>query len=162
MKHLWAPWRIDYVAGPKDDDCIFCAALARRDDRRNLVLYRGTRCFVMLNRYPYNSGHLMVAPVRHTGDLSELDPDTLLEIMTLTIRMKGVLETVMQPAGFNMGFNCGRPGGAGVEDHAHMHVVPRWSGDTNFMTVLGDTRVVPQALETLYDELAAVLAGQKE
>lgn len=144
---LWAPWRIDYITGPKDGACFFCEkAAAPAADAANHVIARGRTAFVLLNTYPYNSGHVLVAPYRHVADLSLLDAEELGEIMSLSMTAKAVMTRVMRPQGFNFGFNLGEAAGAGVADHVHGHLVPRWGGDTNFMSVLADTRVVPQAL----------------
>lgn len=147
MDRLFTPWRLPYVtsAAAKVDGCIFCDALDRLDTEP-LVVHRGRRCFVILNKYPYNNGHLMVVPNRHIGRLVDLDADELAEFSQLTQRCEGVLTGIYHPHGFNMGLNLGKPAGAGVLDHLHMHIVPRWNGDTNFMTVVGDTRVLPEEL----------------
>ena len=147
MDRLWTPWRLGYVteASTPAPDCIFCDALARVD-RDPLVVHRGRAAFVILNKYPYNNGHLMVVPHRHTGRLVDLDADELVELMTLTRDAERVLMEIYAPHGFNIGLNLGQSAGAGVLDHLHMHVVPRWNGDTNFMTVVGDTRVLPEEL----------------
>ena len=149
---LWAPWRIEYITSEKDGPCFFCEK-AEGGDVPNHVIARGRTAFVLLNTFPYNSGHVLIAPYRHVADLNDLTPDELTELMVLAVRAKEVMTTVMQPQGFNFGFNIGAAAGAGVADHVHGHMVPRWVGDTNFMPVLGDTRVVPQAL----DETAALL-----
>jgi ATP adenylyltransferase len=143
---LWAPWRIQYIAAPTKGGCFLCEK-AKGEPVANHVIARGQHAFVLLNTFPYNSGHVLVAPYRHTADLSLLNPDELAEVMGLILRAKDVMTQTMHPHGFNIGFNLGAPAGAGVADHVHGHVVPRWIGDTNFMPVLGDTRVVPQALE---------------
>lgn len=150
---LWAPWRIDYIRGPKDGDCFFCEKAARHEDVADHVIARGEHAFVLLNDFPYNSGHLLVAPYRHLGDLAELTPAERAEIMELLVQAERLLHRVMRPQGFNIGFNLGLPAGAGVADHVHGHVVPRWNGDTNFMPVLGSTRVVPEALDATADIL---------
>jgi ATP adenylyltransferase len=157
MKHLWAPWRIEYVAGKRDPGCLFCRAAESPDQRADHVLLKTGLALVMLNRYPYNSGHLMVAPVRHVARISELDAAESQEIFLLAAKMERLLDGVMHPEGYNFGINTGKPGGAGIEDHLHLHVVPRWNGDTNFITVTDDIRVVPQALDALYDDLARAL-----
>lgn len=153
---LWAPWRIEYVTGPKDDQCIFCAGAS--GDQGQLVVDRGDRCFTMLNRYPYAPGHVMVAPNRHVGELEELTDEELLETMQLARRAVAALREAMSPDGFNAGLNLGKVAGAGVADHLHLHVVPRWEGDTNFMPLLADTHVIPQALEAAHAELVKALA----
>ena len=144
---LWAPWRIQYIRGPKDDDCFICAAAQEGDGDDKLVIARGEKNLIILNAFPYNSGHLLICPYRHVGDLAELDPEELHEIMTLTIRVKALMTRIMAPDGFNFGFNLGHAAGAGLESHIHGHLVPRWTGDVNFMPVLANTRVVPEALE---------------
>src|SRR4051812_36627476 len=131
-ERLWAPWRLEYIKGPKPDECIFCAKPAAGDDRAGYIVARGERCFVMLNAYPYNNGHLMVAPYEHQPSIEDLPGETLLELMLLTQRSLGALREAYEPDGFNMGINQGKIAGAGFEDHMHLHVVPRWSGDTNF------------------------------
>ena len=144
---LWAPWRIEYIRGNKVDDCFFCEKAARRNDVADHIIARGVHAFVLLNDYPYNSGHMMVAPYRHIGDLADLLAEERAEIMELLVQSERLLQRVMCPQGFNIGFNLGQPAGAGVADHVHGHVVPRWNGDTNFMPVLGNTRVVPESLD---------------
>jgi len=135
-----------FILGEKPPGCFLCDGPAADDDEAHLILERGERAFVVLNRYPYNNGHLMVSPYRHTGDLTTLDAEEGAEIMRLTQGWVGRLQRAMRPAGFNLGFNLGLAAGAGVADHLHMHVVPRWEGDTNFMTIVGDQRVVNQSL----------------
>jgi len=144
---LWAPWRIDYIRGPKEKTCFFCEKAARQNDMADHIIARGKHAFMLLNDYPYNSGHLMVAPYRHIGDLAALETEERAEIMELLVQAERLLQRVMYPQGFNIGFNLGQPAGAGVADHVHGHVVPRWNGDTNFMPVLGNTRVVPESLD---------------
>jgi ATP adenylyltransferase len=155
---LWAPWRLEYVRADKSGRCPFCDAAAQGDDRRSLVVERGVRCVTMLNAYPYASGHVMVLPRRHVAQLQELDAEEVGELMQLTQRAIRALSEAMAPHGFNVGLNLGEAAGAGVADHLHQHVVPRWSGDTNFMPVIADTRVLPEALEATRARLAAVLA----
>jgi ATP adenylyltransferase len=154
---LWAPWRAQYVGSPKSGECIFCAAAAGRDDE--LVVQRGARCFTMLNAFPYASGHLLVAPYRHIAQLEELDEQETGELMALARQGLAALREVMNPAGFNLGLNLGEVAGAGIGDHLHKHVVPRWHGDTNFMPVTADTRVISQALEATAQLLRSLLAG---
>ena len=156
-ERIWAPWRLKYVKdASKDsaDECIFCAKPGEDEDESNLIVHRGERCFVILNLYPYTNGHLMVAPYEHTASLPDLDPETLAEMMALAQRAMRLLEKTYEPHGYNVGFNQGRVAGAGVEHHIHMHVVPRWGGDTNFMPVLADVRVMPQTLEQTYEALS--------
>jgi ATP adenylyltransferase len=146
VKRLWSPWRLTYVSGGEPDRCIFCHAL-KGADAASLMLFRGPTCFVILNLYPYNNGHLMVVPNRHVATLADASPAELSELMALTRRSEIVLNEVYKPQGLNVGINLGRPAGAGIVDHLHVHIVPRWTGDTNFMTVVGDVRVLPEALE---------------
>lgn len=159
-ERLWAPWRLKYVeteAGSKrpGSGCIFVDLPAEDNDRENLILHRGRTAFVILNRFPYTNGHLMVAPYRHTADLQELSDDELLEINQLVTACVRWITAAYRPQGFNIGVNLGVAGGAGIPDHVHWHIVPRWSGDTNFMTTVGDVRVLPQSLEESYDRLLA-------
>jgi ATP adenylyltransferase len=156
---LWAPWRIEYVTGPKDGECIFCAAAtsAARDPTHEPI-DRGEHCLTMMNAFPYAPGHVMVAPFRHIGALEDLNTDELLETMRLAQRAVLAIRAVMTPDGFNVGLNLGKVAGAGFADHLHLHVVPRWNGDTNFMPVLADTDVIPQALEATRALLAEAIA----
>jgi ATP adenylyltransferase len=162
---LWAPWRLSYITMPKDkpttgDECFICRAVASasaEEDRSNLVVHRTELSVVMLNLYPYNNGHLLVTPKAHKAGLDELTTDELLDLQ-LTIRtITGVLQKRMKPDGFNIGLNLGRAAGAGVPGHLHWHIVPRWLGDSNFMTTVGDVRVLSQSLEALYDLLTEEL-----
>ena len=153
---IWAPWRLEYVkdAGKdNDEECIFCAKPAAGDDEANLIVHRGEHCFVILNLFPYTNGHLMVAPYEHIGALQALNAETVAEMMALGHAAMRRLEDVYSPQGYNVGFNQGRIAGAGFENHIHMHVVPRWGGDTNFMPVLADTRVMPQTVQQSYEAL---------
>ena len=153
---LWAPWRLEYISSASEQEgCIFCRAASAPDDEESLVIHRGVTTLVLLNRFPYSSGHLMVAPIRHVGDLRELSAQEAAEIHTLSARALEVLGDVYQPDGFNVGWNLGRSAGAGVVDHVHEHVVPRWQGDTNFMPVLADVRVVPEHLQATHTRLGA-------
>lgn len=154
-ERLWAPWRYRYIKAARagEAECIFVDLPAQTDDRKNLILHRGERAFVMLNAYPYTNGHLMVAPYRHTVDFDELSDQEHLEIQRLLAAAIGWLRQAYQPDGFNIGLNLGRVAGAGIEDHLHWHIVPRWAGDTNFMPVIGEVRVLPQSLEESYDLL---------
>jgi ATP adenylyltransferase len=148
MEHIFSPWRMEYILSDKENkDCILCKFVGETDDLKNLIVYRGIRAYVILNRYPYTSGHLMVVPHAHQPSLELLDPVTRSEMMELTSRALEVLGGIYQPGGFNVGINIGTAAGAGISNHVHMHVVPRWGGDTNFMTALGDVRVLPEALE---------------
>ncbi len=155
MKNLWAPWRVEYIKkATKEEGCILCQKPAQDDDAASYILYRGKKNFIMLNAYPYNSGHLMVAPYRHVADLEKLTADELHEHFEMVSRSAAVLKQVFQPAGLNIGMNLGRVAGAGIDKHLHSHVVPRWAGDTNFMPVIGDTRVINEALAETYKTLA--------
>jgi len=154
---IWAPWRLAYVTDASkdtEDQCIFCVKPGADDDRANLIVHRGERCFVILNLFPYTNGHLMVAPYEHIAGLQDLPAETVAEMMALAQRAMRRLREVYDPQGYNVGFNQGRAAGAGVEHHIHLHVVPRWGGDTNFMPVIADTKVMPQTLEQSYDALA--------
>ncbi|WP_297490738.1 HIT domain-containing protein [Thermococcus sp.] len=153
MKVLWAPWRIEYIRSPKHDGCIFCDFPKENRDRERLILHRGKHSFVIMNNYPYNPGHVMIAPYRHVGKWEDLTDEELLEIMRLSQLMIKAIKRVMNPDGFNMGVNLGRVAGAGIDDHVHLHIVPRWNGDTNFMPVVADTKVIPESLQEAYDEL---------
>jgi ATP adenylyltransferase len=165
MDRLWAPWRLQYVAAAAGDPgadaprppCFICSGLADSDDRAHHIVWRGGRSAVVLNRYPYNNGHLLVAPLAHKGELDELSADELLDLQEVVRRCVRVLRAKMTPDGFNVGLNLGRTAGAGLPGHLHWHVVPRWNGDTNFMPVLGDTKVISQSLEALYELLAGTL-----
>jgi ATP adenylyltransferase len=160
MDYLWTPWRYRYIAdASKDDRCIFCDALGADDDRNTLIVLRGEKNFIILNRYPYTSGHVMVVPYEHVADLSAVDPATLAEMMTLTQRVQSALARTYHPEGYNLGMNLGRAAGAGVIGHLHLHVLPRWGGDANFMTVVGETRVEPEDLATTYDRLHKALGN---
>ena len=157
---LWAPWRIEYITGPKDGECIFCAAAtARNEDPAHSPVDRTERCLTILNAYPYAPGHVMVAPVRHVATLEELSDDEMLDTMRLARRATLAIGRAMTPDGFNVGYNMGQVAGAGIADHLHLHVVPRWAGDTNFMPVLADTGVIPQALAATRDVLVEALTG---
>jgi ATP adenylyltransferase len=155
VERLWTPWRMSYVAGAPKSDCLFCDAAADSHDEENLILYRGDRALVMLNLYPYNTGHLMVAPLSHGADLARLRPDESAEMWRLTQLAVAALGQEYRPDGFNVGMNLGRVAGAGVPDHLHLHVVPRWNGDTNFMPITADTKVLPEGLGDTYRRLRA-------
>lgn len=151
---LWAPWRIEYIENAeKNKGCIFCEKPKENDDQKNLLVYRAEKAFVMMNRYPYNNGHLMIIPYRHTPELSELAMDEKMELWRLLERAQRVLHDVMHPQGFNIGMNIGRLAGAGIVDHLHFHIVPRWGGDTNFMPILGHTKIISEALEETWAHL---------
>ncbi len=160
MDILWAPWRSYYVENvDKIEDCFLCHAISQPPERWKevLVLYRSQKGFIILNKYPYNSGHLMIVPIKHTGDYEQLDKDTILDMDRLLRLALRALKEVFRPHGFNIGYNLGRSAGAGLETHLHMHVVPRWNGDTNFMPVLAKTKVISQDLESTYDRLKEVI-----
>ncbi|NJE07152.1 HIT domain-containing protein [Thermococcus sp. M39] len=157
MKIIWAPWRIRYIRSPKHDGCIFCDFPKENRDKERLILYRGKHAFIIMNNYPYNPGHVMIAPYRHVGKWEDLTDEELLEIMKLSQLMIKALKKAMNPDGFNMGVNLGRVAGAGIDDHVHLHIVPRWNGDTNFMPVLADVKVIPQAIEESYEDLKKAL-----
>jgi ATP adenylyltransferase len=161
LDYLWCPWRMEYIQSEKHKEiCVFCDNLSRPDGTENLIVYRGRRAFVILNRYPYTSGHLMIVPFDHQGSLEQLDAETRAEIMELTTHAMTVLRQVYRPQGFNIGVNIGSAAGAGVVDHVHLHVVPRWGGDTNFMSSLAATRVLPEALEESYIRIHKAWVGE--
>jgi ATP adenylyltransferase len=156
MEQLWAPWRLAYIAKhppQTDGGCFICQGLAAADDRANQIVLRSSLSVVLLNKYPYNNGHLLAAPKRHVGRLDEMTADELLDVNVQLRKMVGILEQTMKPDGFNLGVNLGRVAGAGLPGHIHWHIVPRWNGDTNFMPVLADVKVIVQSLESLYDLL---------
>ena len=169
-EQLWAPWRLAYVQGDKaeheplrqlsfqpgaDPACFLCRSVADTHDREHGVVRRGNHSIVVLNRYPYNNGHLLVAPCRHVGRLDELTPDEAIELTRMISQMVGLLEKILHPQGFNIGLNLGRSVGAGLPGHLHWHIVPRWSGDTNFMPILAAVNVIPQSLSALWDALVS-------
>ena len=144
---LWAPWRIEYIISSKDGSCFLCGKKEKDGKDEDMIIFRGEKILVILNMYPYNSGHLMIAPYRHVNTYSKLDLEERTEISELTVSAEKTIRKIMRPDGFNIGFNVGKAAGAGVEEHVHMHIVPRWFGDNNFMPVLANTRVVPQSLK---------------
>jgi ATP adenylyltransferase len=155
VERLWAPWRLEYVQSADElEGCIFCTAHESDDDESQLVVHRGEHAFVLLNKFPYSSGHLLVAPYRHGAGYAELDDDEVREVHRLGAQGLDALKAVYKPDGFNLGWNIGRIAGAGIPDHAHLHVVPRWAGDTNFMPVLGDVKVIPEHLTATRRRLA--------
>ena len=159
MERIWAPWRQSYVSNETSDSCcIFCPHPAGKNDRERLILTRSGHSLMMLNRYPYTGGHLMVAPLRHVAQLDGLSDPELLDLMHLLRRGQALLKRAVSPDGFNIGINLGRAAGAGVEEHLHIHIVPRWNGDSNFMTVVGDVRVIPDGLMEAYERFSTVLA----
>lgn len=153
MDRIWAPWRMEYITGDKPQRCIFCLPETTEHDREGLVIYRSSHSFVMLNRYPYTNGHLLIAPYRHTSEMEDLSAGEMLDLFATLRLCRRVLHQVARPDGFNVGINLGKAAGAGVDEHIHMHIVPRWNGDTNFMSVLADVRIMPENLQTTYDTL---------
>lgn len=148
MEYLWSPWRMEYIQSEKEEgECVFCVEMGKKDGPENLIVFRGEGSFVILNRYPYTSGHVMVVPYQHVNWFENLEPNVRAEIMELTVKASKVLREIYHPQGFNIGANIGEAAGAGILNHVHMHVVPRWIGDTNFMSTLGKTRVLPEILE---------------
>jgi ATP adenylyltransferase len=161
VNHLWAPWRMGYVTAEQPEGCIFCTKPGANDDEANWILYRGESVFIMLNAFPYNTGHLLVAPFRHLGDVLDMTPQESSETLYGIRIAVEVLRSSFSPQGFNIGVNMGQVAGAGYADHVHVHVVPRWAGDTNFMAITADTRVVPQALADTYRRLKERIAQRE-
>ena len=153
MKQLWAPWRMEYVNSEKSDECIFCSLSKESNDTKNYILYRGQSVFIIMNIFPYNSAHLMVSPFQHIGCLTKLNAAESKEMNQLTHRCIEILRAAINPEGFNIGYNIGKAGGAGYDEHIHCHIVPRWIGDTNFMPVLAETKVHPEHLKATYNKL---------
>jgi ATP adenylyltransferase len=156
---LWAPWRMQYILGPKADDCVFCIPKDTGGDRDRLVLARGGHSFVIMNKYPYNSGHLMVTPYRHTSCLTELSPEEMCEVSLGLAFCTEVMKKAFSPQGINIGLNIGEAAGSGIAAHLHFQMVPRWNGDSSFMAVFGETRVVPELLLSTYDRIKPLFAG---
>ena len=162
MEHIFAPWRMQYILSNSDDSpskgsgCIFCDFPKENNDEQRLIIHRGALCFVIMNAFPYNPGHLMVVPYRHTADFLSLTKDETSEMMSLCQTAHSVLTNLMKPHGFNIGMNIGKTAGAGIDQHLHMHIVPRWDGDTNFMPVLGEVRVVSEALSSTWKRISEV------
>ncbi len=153
-ERLWTPWRMEYILdNSKPSGCVFCSKPKEDDDRANLVLHKGKRSFVIMNRYPYNNGHLLVTPYAHVGEMEDLSAEELCEMTMEMQRSIGILKKTMNPDGFNIGMNLGKAAGSGIDDHIHLHIVPRWNGDTNFMPVLSDVRVMPEHLDDTYMKL---------
>jgi ATP adenylyltransferase len=161
MERLFSPWRLRYVSSGrrKSEPCVFCSAIRKGSARSRLVLYRGHSNYVILNKYPYNNGHLMIVPIEHHSSPQEASDESLAEMMQLLVRCEAVLRRVYRPSGINLGMNLGRSAGAGIEEHYHLHLVPRWDGDTNFMTVVRNTRVIPEALAVSYRRLRPLFRG---
>ena len=153
MDKLWAPWRIKYLHQKKTKGCIFCNALGEKKDAKNFVVLRSTHCYAILNTFPYNNGHIMIVPNQHTKSLDNLNDQELLDVNKTLIKVKSILKKILNPNGFNVGINIGKFAGAGVEKHIHIHLVPRWIGDTNFMPVIADTKLISQSLKDLYTKL---------
>ena len=154
MDHLWSPWRYQYVQKEKTGDgCVFCRAAAAERDEENLVVHRAHKNYIILNLYPYSTGHLMVVPYEHVDNLQDASPETLEEMMLLVQRSQRNLQKIYRPPGFNLGMNLGESAGAGIAEHIHMHVLPRWVGDTNFMTTVAETRVLPESLDVTFEKL---------
>jgi ATP adenylyltransferase len=161
MKQLWSPWRMNYIMNhDKDEDCVFCQALKQEDNQENLVFFRGPESFLILNRYPYTSGHVMVVPYTHLAQLEDLPASTRAEMIELAAQAVQVLRALYTPDGFNLGINMGEAAGAGIASHIHLHVVPRWAGDTNFMSSLAQTRVLPENLSDSYRRIRTKWATQ--
>lgn len=157
MERIWTPWRIKYIMSEKPKTCIICDKAREKSDKENYIVHRGERGFIMLNLYPYNNGHLLVSPYQHEPSLELLGPETLNEMMSLVALGLRLLRRTMNPGGFNVGVNIGKPAGAGIDDHVHIHVVPRWEGDTNFMPIISETRVIPELLDSTYERLMGAL-----
>jgi ATP adenylyltransferase len=158
MDYLWTPWRYRYVAEVgKSSGCVFCDAVAAGNDEQTLIVLRAQKTYVILNRYPYTTGHVMIVPYEHTADFARLDAATATELMRLSQRVQAVLDAIYHPDGFNVGMNLGRSAGAGIADHLHLHLLPRWIGDTNFMSTVGETRLEPEDLPTTYAKLRRAL-----
>lgn len=159
MKRLWAPWRMEYIKKVKQKDCFLCRIIKEKRDKKNFVLLRTKRAISVLNIYPYNNGHIMVVPTKHTKSLEKLGPQDILEIFHHINTLNASLKSSMQPQGFNVGLNLGKVAGAGEARHLHVHIVPRWSGDTNFMPLIGDTKIIPQSLRQTYIKIKKILDG---
>ncbi|MFO8052669.1 MAG: HIT domain-containing protein [Candidatus Omnitrophota bacterium] len=153
MDKLWAPWRIKYVSQKKESGCLFCKIHKQKKDKKNHIVLRSKYCFVVLNRFPYNNGHLLITPYKHTAKLEQLKEKEILDIYKTMIKIKKIVQKVLHPDAFNIGFNLEEAAGAGITDHLHLHLVPRWRGDTNFMPVLSETKIISQSLDDLYNKL---------
>jgi ATP adenylyltransferase len=164
METKFTPWRMAYISGseqPKREGCVLCAIGREEPGLHNLVLQRGQHCYVLMNLFPYNTAHLMVTPYAHTADLADLAPEIATELFDLSRRCVAIIQTIYQPHGFNLGMNLGRTAGAGIEEHLHMHIVPRWNGDANFMPIVGGTKLVPEALDQTYAKLRPAFQGER-
>ncbi len=153
IRPIWAPWRLEYILSKKGPECIFCVKPNEKKDRDNLILYRSIKGFAIMNLYPYNNGHLMVVPYRHVYSITDLDEEELLDLMKMIQLSVSCLKKAFRPEGFNIGLNIGKVAGAGIEEHLHLHIIPRWVGDTHFMAVLGEVRVIPEHVLSTYDKL---------
>ena len=153
MNRLWAPWRMDYIRTPREDGCVFCKKHQSTKDRENLLLFRGEESFVLMNLYPYSNGHLMISPYKHTSNTNDISSIGNQEIMSLTNKSMEIIKNIMGADGFNIGANLGKAAGAGIEEHLHFHIVPRWIGDTNFMPVVGNTKVMVEGLQETWDSM---------
>ena len=162
MEIKWTPWRMAYIAGEREDGCVLCRIAGEQRDRENLIVHRGERCYIVLNLYPYNTGHLMVTPYAHRAALESLDAETAAELIHLAQRSIGVLRRTMAPHGFNLGMNLGRAAGAGIADHLHLHIIPRWQGDANFMPLIAGTKLIPELLEETYARLLQAFREEEE
>jgi ATP adenylyltransferase len=160
VDYLWTPWRYQYITAPDaPEGCVFCSAVQNPDDRANFIVHRGRRNFVILNRFPYTNGHVLIIPFEHVPSLEEVAEETLVEMTLLARETEGHLRSIYQPDGLNIGMNLGKSAGAGIVGHIHLHMLPRWTGDTNFMTVTGETRVLPEELPLTWERLRAAYAG---
>ncbi len=162
MKTLWAPWRMEYILSEKPKECIFCTKPLENHDRTNLILFRGSLCFVIMNKYPYNNGHLMVVPYMHTPSMTDLSKEQLHALIETTDFALDCIKEAFHPEGFNIGINIGVAAGAGIEEHLHLHIVPRWGGDSNFMAAIGEVRVIPEHIMDTYDKLYGVFNKPNE
>lgn len=157
MERLWAPWRMNYIKNfKKEKGCLFCRVFKSKADNKNLIILRSKYCFAMLNLYPYNNGHVMISPIKHVKSIESLNDKEASDLMATVKKIKVMLDQVLKPEGYNIGINIGRPAGAGFDKHLHIHIVPRWSGDSNFMPVLSGTKIISQSIKTLYKELTKV------
>jgi ATP adenylyltransferase len=162
MDYLWTPWRYAYITGaqkdPFDGQCLFCSRLKETDDKKSLIVYRGKQSFIILNAYPYTNGHVMIVPNAHVDELQKLSADTAAEMMHLSQRMERVLRDLYKPDGLNVGMNIGQAAGAGIAGHIHMHVLPRWVADANFMSVVGETRMLPETLDVTWERISKAVS----
>lgn len=162
MKQLWAPWRIDYILGPKPDECVFCVPDSEDEDEERLILYRGRKCFVVMNKFPYNNGHIMICPYRHVMNLEDLDAAESSEMMELLQKCAPILKSHFNCEGINIGLNQGQAAGAGIREHLHFHMVPRWNGDSSFIAVMDEVRTIPQHLHESWKSLRPLFERLRE